>query len=1019
MGRLTRRVVAITLALAALLALSGSVGAAPGQQGAEARVALFGEVTALGAESFQVATRSGEEAEVRVTTETQFRAGRDAEVGFGSVAVGQRVAVVAQRDSNGDLVALQVLLVPEAPRRTHLTLTVVEQQGGVLIARDEQGNLVTIETSGSLPEDLVGKVVTVVAGREEGRERVKAEAAVAMEKVIERLEQHVQKAREKEREEAQKQEERARQEQEEQARRAAELKAKLEASMKRQLELLARTAERLPPDARARLEAAVQRHHEAFTQVLQALGEAREEARATLDIHAAAGLVKEVDAEEGVLVLVVEERGDLKLRVTAETTVEVNGEPATLGDLRRGDYAKVRFDLRSRTAVAIAASTRAEAKGLIKAVDGSSATLVLDVGHGDELRLTATSTTEVTINRQPASVEELRAGMTAQVVYDSRSLVAHRVAARAVVEVEGTLQSVDPATGEIVVETEEGATLTLKVTRHTRLEVNGLVGMLAHLGPGAEVEATFDARTHEVLELEVRLRQEQPLPPDILRAAVGGTIAGVNADRRAVTIRTEEGREVTLRVVVDTQVRVGDREGSFEELRVGARAKALYNTETHVALGISTEGPSSSASGSVRADVRGRLVKVDAESRTLAIQTESGATLELRLTPVTRVEVEGRLGTLADLRQGVPVTAVFERETRILLLLRIHLGDQVTIQPVSPEVRRLSGTVAEVGLLRGVFVVQGRTERVVLRVTDTTRIRVNGVAATLRALRAGMVVEVEATAEGVALRVEAQGEVDTVAPPETKTFHGTLEKLDAVSGAILIRRVEGLEEFRVSTTTRISVNGAVATLAHLRVGMEVEVVVGPEGGVLELRAKGDVEKPTPMPTPTPTPATVPVKGTLEAVGAEQGTISVGGLQLRVNSETRVLVNGSEATLGDLQPGMAVEVDVTSDGVAVRIRAEAPTASEDTSTTGDNASTAIAETKTYSGALKEVNTAGAILITTDGDAEDFKVTSDTVITINGVAASLRDLRAGMEVVVVATADGVALRIEAKASLTTLG
>ncbi len=228
---MTFKAIKRALLLVALVALAGvsSFGALLAAPGAQAeRQAMFGEVVSNDAGVLTLALKSGETTTVTVVDETELRVPDVEAPTSADIPVGARVALVAESREER-LVVTKLQVIPSRVRQRHITLTVIDVVDNTVIAETENGAEVIVELEFEPTEDLVGQVVTFV-GVQVDATRFRARSATSIRKIVERLENHA--TRNKERVEAAV-EERGKQEARE---RLAEVKARLEETVKRQLD---------------------------------------------------------------------------------------------------------------------------------------------------------------------------------------------------------------------------------------------------------------------------------------------------------------------------------------------------------------------------------------------------------------------------------------------------------------------------------------------------------------------------------------------------------------------------------------------------------------------------------------------------------------------------------------------------------------------------------------------------------------------------------------------------------------
>ncbi|MCY2931512.1 MAG: DUF5666 domain-containing protein [Planctomycetota bacterium] len=194
----------------------------------------------------------------------------------------------------------------------------------------------------------------------------------------------------------------------------------------------------------------------------------------------------------------------------------------------------------------------------------------------------------------------------------------------------------------------------------------------------------------------------------------------------------------------------------------------------------------------------------------------------------------------------------------------------------------------------------------------------------------------------------------------------------------------------VNEATVVKVGGKEAKLADLQVGMHAYAVVKEGQPASEIRAY--MPKPT-APAAGPTPN---VGGAITAIGADSITLQPKDGQavtVSVNAATVYKVNGKAATLGDVKAGMDLKVGmrayafVKEGQPASEIRAYTP---KPPAPPGDR-------TPVHKGVSGLVTAVGADSITLqpkEGQAVTVSVNAATVYKVNGKAATLGDVKAGM-------------------------
>ncbi len=195
----------------------------------------------------------------------------------------------------------------------------------------------------------------------------------------------------------------------------------------------------------------------------------------------------------------------ITLNVGPNTPISLNGRPATLEDLRRGYHVIAAYVESTLLAVRIAAESLGEVTGHIRAVDVSTATVVITplVG-GPPVSLQVVHSTVITIFGEPAPLDRLQAGMAARAVFNIVSFEALLIEARPLedecteLRVVGRISNVSLHSSTVTIEPKDpafGKRLTLNVVERTEILVNGRPARLSDLSEGMRAAAVFCRET--------------------------------------------------------------------------------------------------------------------------------------------------------------------------------------------------------------------------------------------------------------------------------------------------------------------------------------------------------------------------------------------------------------------------------------------------------------------------------------------------------------------------------------------
>lgn len=145
-----------------------------------------------------------------------------------------------------------------------------------------------------------------------------------------------------------------------------------------------------------------------------------------------------------------------------------------------------------------------------------------------------------------------------------------------VAALEGILQEVDSANGQITIVTKDGKTVTLDITTETEVVADGDSSTLGSLAPGASVE--IEVKKNGKVASHIKARQ----------AEVEGTIVGIEGDK--ITIETERGYQRVLVVGDQTRIELDeDFPGTLADLQVGVEVEAKFDPSSYIAFKIEVE----------------------------------------------------------------------------------------------------------------------------------------------------------------------------------------------------------------------------------------------------------------------------------------------------------------------------------------------------------------------------------------------------------------------------------------------
>ena len=208
----------------------------------------------------------------------------------------------------------------------------------------------------------------------------------------------------------------------------------------------------------------------------------------------------------------------ITLNIGPDTPISLNGRPATLEDLRRGYHVIAAYVESTLQAVRIAAESLGEVTGHIRAVDVSTATVVIvPLVDGPAVELRVVHSTVITIGGEPAPLDRLRPGMAARAVFNIVSFEALLIEARplegdecAELRVVGRISNVSLHSSTVTIVPNDpafGERLTLNVVERTEITLNGVPARLSDLSEGMRAAAVFCRETLVAKSIAARVRQ--------------------------------------------------------------------------------------------------------------------------------------------------------------------------------------------------------------------------------------------------------------------------------------------------------------------------------------------------------------------------------------------------------------------------------------------------------------------------------------------------------------------------------
>ena len=487
-----------------------------------------------------------------------------------------------------------------------------------------------------------------------------------------------------------------------------------------------------------------------------------------------------------------------------------------------------------------------------------------------------------------------------RVRFDRESGDVASIEVRQLASAKGLVDSVDFENGSITFRLPDSGRLTLTVSEIGRVQINGHLVPLKSLLVDTAVHLSYNPRTLQLLRIEAKERSEHTV-----------TVITIDKLTRTIVGRTDDGREVRLRLAADARLEAGNIRGSINALRVGARVTAVADRATQQVVNL-REHVSGQRQGEVV--IRGRFTGIRTDINTLRLSRNDGAEVTLTLAEDAEVLIGGEPAKLADIDGSALIDVIFNRDTLVALKVvarRRHAVDQPVkirdTQRVSPPPDEraarglvIAGIIVKVDAERGVLALF--TERRVLlelKVNHESNLFLNGHAIeNLGPVTRGAEAKLlfNRTPKGnIVDELRAHKRDETAA--DGLAIAGTIEKVDAERGVlVLFTERQTLLQLQVNHESNLFLNGhAIEDLGLITRGAEAKLRFHrtPNGNIVdELHA----QKREVVSTDETAADGLVAAGTIERVNAERGVLVLFTerntlLQLRVNHESNLFLNG--------------------------------------------------------------------------------------------------------------------------------
>jgi len=612
-----RMIPVLALLLGLLVGAGDTAYAAPAGQTPALR-GYFGAVTAIEGKVITLDTKAQGAVKVTADDKTVVQVpGKDAAT-FADLSKGDRIAVLAQEQAGAQL-ALRIMALPDSPVTAHISGVVAKVEGDKATITDRKSGSVMLFTLSGDVHLEAGDVVTLVVHRDAVSGEAIVRAVEKLERVVERLAKHMEQAEREAKEKGDRGKERA----------AARLRLLAESNSSLHVTLLEQARQRAPEQARAGLENALRRVEKDYKESLSA-----HKVTPAIQLN---GTIQAVDTARKTITVQPDDGPAVTVTITDKTDLE----GVTLANLKVGQRVRVQYDRETKVAlkVSLRALEPARIKGAVSAIDTSKGTITIKPEAGSPVTLTVTADTIVNKNdREKDTLGNLAVGdLVVEAHYNAVTLAAFLVVVHSPrpAELNGYINSVDAAGNTLTVLSRGWDTLALKVTARTELEKDGQKATLADLGIGDRVQGRYDVATMTLARLEAKSPVAQRFQ---------GFVAKVDAANNTITILSEGGTQLTLRLTAKTVIERDEQRVALKDVQVGDRvAKAYYDASL-----VAGELELRSTVREERRDPERRTVEIKGLISALSPTAWTVGGRVVQVDASTRIDGQGQVGLIAD-----------------------------------------------------------------------------------------------------------------------------------------------------------------------------------------------------------------------------------------------------------------------------------------------------------------------------------------------------------------------------------
>ncbi len=370
---------------------------------------------------------------------------------------------------------------------------------------------------------------------------------------------------------------------------------------------------------------------------------------------------------------------------------------------------------------------------------------------------------------------------------------------------------------------------------------------------------------------------------------VAGTIVSLSPSTRTVTIQSNSGTQVILRAVESSVLVRNSKAVRFVSLALRDQVSVRFQRSTSTISRLEARGPQLDSA-------RGVFTGLNTASDVLTMATVNG-TRSFRIGSSTLIVRNGAPATAQGLAQGdallVHASTAPGAPAGTVALAADIAADGTEEEEVEGTITTLAG--------QDVTITPQSGSAVTVHVADSTVIKISDASGSHSGTLADLTVGMKAEADYDPVSLVADHINARAAEQHQGEVEGKVTAIDTAAGTagtIAIAPEHGSEvALHTDSATRISRNGAAATLADIKVGDSAEARYD-AATLLASRIEARSGNPNPQPH-------AEVEGMVTAVDGSSLTITPehgGPVVLTVDATTRFFVHDTPATLADVHTG---------------------------------------------------------------------------------------------------------------------